>query len=89
MSRTIEGLGRTKLIGEVIGKPSIAIGRGISCHFDIKVRNNEGGYDTYEVIISKGRKPWKLKGGTEVCAVGILQGNRLWADWFTQYRGES
>lgn len=79
-------IGRTKLVGKVIGKPSIMIGRGISCQLKVEVLNDEGGYDLYDIVISRGSKPWRIKEGTEVGAVGILKGNTLWADSFWQYR---
>lgn len=83
-----EGLRRVELIGRVIGRPRIIIGADSSCHFDIRVTNDEGGFDPYEVVITEGRKPWALTEGIKVSVIGILRGKTLFADYFSKCRRE-
>lgn len=76
---------RTKIVGRVVGKPGISIGRGISCRLNIEVDDGEGSYETYELVIMRGSKPWTIREGTMVCATGILKGDTLWCDSFWRY----
>jgi len=74
---------RTKIIGKVIEEPRVAIGEGISCLISIEIQDNAGvSNKTYDIIISRGYKPWRVEIGTKGCAVGILRGGVLWADYF-------
>ena len=83
----VRGLERIKLVGKVTTKPTVAIvPNGIGCKVSVEVRSDaKTGYDSYDIIVTKSRKPWKLKVGTRVMGIGILQGNTLWADYFREY----
>jgi len=85
MARIGERLGRIKLVGVVKGKPNIIIGKGIGYQLKVEVLNDEGSYDTYDIFITRGSKPWRIKEGTKVGAVGILKGKTLWVDSFWRY----
>lgn len=76
---------RTKLVGRVVREPSIIIGKGIACKVTIKVPNDTGTPEVYDIIISRGYRPWRVEVGTKVCAIGVLRGDTLWADYFKQY----
>jgi len=79
-------ISRTKLVGKVKGKPGISFGRGVNCRLTVEVPNDAGdGYETYVIVITKGTRPWRIKEGTEVCAVGVLKGDTLWVDSFWRY----
>lgn len=70
---------RTKLVGNVKGKPGISFGRGINCRLTVEIPNDAGGgYETYVIVITRGAKPWRIKEGARVGAVGVLKGNTLW-----------
>lgn len=76
---------RTKLIGRVVKEPSIVIGRPIACKVVIEVPCGTGTSEVYEVIVFHGRKPWRVEVGAKVCAIGVLRGHELWADYFREY----
>jgi hypothetical protein len=77
---------RTKLVGMVKGKPGISFGRGVNCRITVDVPNDaRNGYETYVIIITGRRKPWLIKEGAVVGAVGIIRGNTLWADSFWRH----
>jgi len=83
----VRGRERIKLVGKVIAKPTLVIvPNGIGCKVPVEVRSDaKTGYDSYDIIVTKSRKPWNVKLGTKVIAVGILQGDTLWADYFREY----
>lgn len=74
---------RTKLVGKVVGKPGISFGRGVNCRLTVDVLNDAGdGYETYIIVITGRGKPWNIKSGAMISAIGILKGDTLWADSF-------
>ena len=81
-------MARIKVVGIVVKKPSIVIGRGVGCKLRVEVLNDiEAKF--CDIIVTKGRKPWKVELGAKVVAVGILIGNIWWADYFRAYRKQA
>ena len=76
---------KTKLVGKVVGKPGISFGRGVNCQITVEVSDGKGSYETYIIIITGRRKPWLIKEGAMVSAVGVLRGDTLWCDSFWKY----
>lgn len=76
---------RTKLVGKVVGKPGISFGRGVNCQITVEVPDGKGSYEIYVIVITRGYRPWSVKEGKEVGAIGILKGDTLWADSFWRY----
>lgn len=77
---------RVKIRGKVVGKASVVIGRSIGCKVRVEVLNDIGSYDLYDIIVTKGRRPWKLKPGDAVTAIGILKDDTLWADFWLKLK---
>ena len=80
-------MSRIKVVGKVVKKPSIVIGRGLGCKVRVRVLSGTDA-DFCDIVITRGSKPWRLTEGAKVCGIGILKGSTLWADWFREYRGE-
>ncbi len=77
---------RTKIIGKVVGKPGISFGRGVNCRITVEVPSDTGpGREIYDILITIGTRPWRVKEGARVGAVGVLKGNTLWCDSFWKY----
>ena len=74
------------IVSKVVEEPRVSIGKGVNCLVSVEVQGDAGaGYETYDVIISRGSKPWQVAVGTKACAVGVLKGDTLWADYFREY----
>jgi len=77
-------MARIKVVGIVVKKPSIVIGRGVGCKLRVEVLNDiEAKF--CDIIVTKGRKPWKVRVGDMVEAVGTLRGDELLADAFWKF----
>lgn len=71
---------KVEIVGKVVIPPKVVRGDPPGCLIRVQVLSGEVDCDFCDILIMKGHKPWLVKRGTIVRAVGGFVGNRFLAE---------